>query len=73
MTADQSKKVCKVIPLFNHKAQPGEDTETQTPSADDKGPNHQQINEDMWSDTRKRHCESREHVRSLLDRHLRPH
>lgn len=46
---------------------------SQTPHKQVEASNCAQINEDMWAETRKRHCESREHLRSLLDRHLKPH
>jgi len=31
------------------------------------------ITEDLWQATRKRHVESRQHWRHLLDKHIRPH
>lgn len=31
------------------------------------------ISENLWEETKKRHCDSRQHWRHLLDRYVRPH
>ncbi len=31
------------------------------------------MTEELWMGARRRHCDSRTHLRHLLDRHLRPH
>lgn len=32
-----------------------------------------QFSEDLWEDALKRHCDSRQNLRSLLDRYIKPH
>lgn len=64
----------KVLDLFARNEQPGAIVNGNGQMAGESKPQHSRpLDEQMWAGTRKRHCESREHLRHLLDKHLKPH
>lgn len=73
MSREYRENQHRVMELFSRDDQPeAVCCDPQQPSTNVK---HQrsQLCEDLWAGTRKRHCESREHLRYLLDKHLKPH
>lgn len=54
-------------------AEPHTDAEQPTPLEERTKKIKPQFSEDLWEDALKRHCDSRQNLRNLLDRYIKPH
>lgn len=49
------------------------DAQQPTPQEERAKKVKRQFSEDLWEDALKRHCDSRQNLRNLLDRYIKPH
>lgn len=76
MSREYRENQYRVMELFARDDQPEAvccEPQKTTPATPQSGHGKTMLSEDLWAGTRRRHCESREHLRHLLDKHLKPH